>query len=244
MNRFYIDQDPGETEELFLAEEDVHHARDVLRLKPGQPVEIILSGRRYAAVIADMSGGRVRLERKDPLPTTEAALAVTLFQGLPKGDKMEWIIQKAVELGVTRIVPVQMARSVVRLTPRDLPKKTERWSKIAREAGKQSGRCVLPEVLAPVSLPEVPSLCSELDATAVPWESCRTVGPKAFFGSHPGLTSLGIVIGPEGGIAPEEIALLEQAGCSPITLGPRILRTETAGLAAVSAFLSLYGEME
>ena len=244
MNRFYIDVDSASADPLFLSPEDEHHARDVLRLKQGDQVEIILSGSRYAAIITDLANGHIRLKRGEALPSTEAALSVTLFQGLPKGDKMEWIIQKAVELGVRQIVPVQMSRSVVHLKPQDIPKKLDRWTRIAREAGKQSGRCILPQVLSPVPSAQLSSLFGNLDAIAVPWEGCRTMGPKAFAENHPGLSSLGIVIGPEGGISQEEIEAFQKAGCIPITLGPRILRTETAGLSAISAFLSLYGEME
>ena len=244
MNRFYLDSDPVAPGVLSLSAEDVHHARDVLRLKPGDTVEVIRNGQRSTAIITELSRERVLLSAGDPLPSTEPLLASTLFQGLPKADKMDWIVQKAVELGVSRIVPVQMERSVVHLKPQDFPRKVERWTKIAREAGKQSGRCVLPAVLNPVSVSQAAALFADLEAAVVPWESCQTLGPLAFTRSHPGLRSLGIVIGPEGGISPAEISLLEKAGCIPMTLGPRILRTETAGLAAVSAFLSLYGEME
>ena len=244
MNRFYLDPAAGSAGPLSLSPEDAHHARDVLRLKAGDAIECVQNGIRFSAVLSQVTRDGVLLEKGAPLPSTEAALSITLFQGLPKGDKMEWIIQKSVELGVTRIVPVQMARSVVRLKAQEGERKAERWRKIAREAGKQSGRCLIPEVTAPVAPDQLSSLFSGLQAVAVPWEDCRVKGPKAFSADHPGLRSLGIVIGPEGGISPEEIAFLRQAGCVPITLGPRILRTETAGLAAVSAFLCLYGEME
>ena len=239
MNRFYVNSG-----DLFLAPEDVHHARDVLRLKPGDPVELIQDEKRFLASVVEITGDRVRLERGEVLPSTEPDLHITLYQGLPKGDKMEWIIQKAVELGVRRIVPVQMDRCVVRLKASDADRKTARWQKIAREAGKQSGRCIIPDVYAPISLKELASVASSLQAAVVPWEQCRAGGPKAFAAAHPGLTSLGILIGPEGGITPEEISFLIRSGFQPVTLGPRILRTETAGLAAVSAFSALYGEME
>ena len=164
------------------------------------------------------------------------------FQGLPKADKMEWIIQKAVELGIQEIVPVRMARCVVRLEDRDAEKKRDRWQKIARQAGKHSGRCHIPQVTLPRSVPDLTTLSAGLEACVVPWEEAGGIGPKAFCNKNSGLTSLGILIGPEGGIEPAEIQALSPR-FQPITLGPRILRTETAGLACAAAFLALLGEM-
>ena len=243
MNRFYIDDDLR-MDGLYLSPEDVHHAKNVLRLKAGDPVEIIHCGCRYAAVIAETTAAGTRVIPGSPLPSTEPSLRITLFQGLPKGDKMDWIVQKAVELGAYKIIPVQMARSVVRLNYQDGRKKADRWRKIAREAGKQSGRCILPEVSDPVAFNHLSDYLSSLEAVAAPWESCTTGGPKNFVSGHNDIRSLGIIIGPEGGITDDEIAVLEKEHCIPVTLGPRILRTETAGLASIAAFLSLYGEME
>lgn len=241
MHRFYAEQSG---QDVFLSPEDTHHALRVLRLRAGDEVEVFLSGERMKAVLDETDGERIRLTGLTSLPSTEARLRITLFQGLPKAEKMEWIVQKATELGVDRIVPVRMNRCVVRLDDRDAGKKTERWQKIAREACKQSGRCLVPEVTLPVSLRDAALMLKSLQAAVVPWEDADSLGPSGFSASHPGLLSLGIVIGPEGGIEPAEISLLEAAGCLPMTLGPRIMRTETAGLAAVSALMALYGEME
>lgn len=244
MHRFYVDHFPVPGGEVTLSPEDAHHARDVLRLQPNDAVELLCEGLRFSARITALSSAEVRLSVLDQLNGSEARLRITLFQGLPKADKMDWIVQKAVELGVERIVPVRMLRSVVRLDDRDAARKTERWQRIAREAGKQSGRCMLPEVSLPVRPEAVVTSVRQWDALIVPWEECPHYGPLHFAQEHPQLQSLAILIGPEGGIAPEEMALFEQAGAIPMTLGPRILRTETAGLAAISAFMSLYGEME
>lgn len=241
-HRFYSEEAPAPSGLCFLSEADAHHAQRVLRLRSGDSVELIADGRRWSARLQEHDG-RLAAMPEQELPSTEPRLQLTLFQGLPKADKMEWIIQKAVELGVVRIVPVRMSRCVVQLGPKDIPRKLERWQRIAREAGKQSGRCVIPEIAPPADLKELPSLTSRLGGCVVPWEECGGIGPRAYAGAHPDPGSLGIVIGPEGGIAPEEMALLRPA-CEPITLGRRILRTETAGLAAASAFLALYGEME
>ena len=237
MHRFYCEK--AMDGYGFLAPEDVSHALKVLRLKPGDRVEAVCDGQRRSAEIADE--GRLLLH--ELLPSTEPALKITLFQGLPKADKMDWIVQKAVEIGVFRIVPVLMERCVTRLSPQDAEKKRARWARIAREAGKQSGRCLVPEVCPPVALSGISFWSGGLEACAVPWEEERAKGPLAFVNSHPGLRSLGILIGPEGGISASEIESLPPS-FQAITLGPRILRTETAGLSAASAFLALYGEME
>ncbi len=243
-HRFYAGEPvPGTPDRFLLSGEDTRHAQRVLRLEPGAEIELFHNGERYLAVLCEPLDGCLTARTSAPLPSTEAALRLTLFQGLPKADKMEWIIQKAVELGVSRIVPVRMRRCVVQISPKDAPRKLERWQRIAREACKQSGRCVVPEVAAPVDFQELPALAAVPEACVVPWEESRDAGPKAFARAHPDLTSLGIVIGPEGGISGEEMAQLSGL-CTPITLGRRILRTETAGLAAVAAFLALYGEME
>lgn len=244
MHRFYAD--PGRSADgiVYLTPEDAHHALDVLRMRAGEPAEVIDQGLRFRASVASMENGEVILRKEELLPSTETAVSFTLFQGLPKGDKMDLIVQKAVELGASRIVPVVMARCIVKMNEKDAARKTERWQKIAREAGKQSGRCIIPEVALPCPLSRISGLLSSLQQTVVPWEMSRSYGPRAFAGEHPDLRSLGIVIGPEGGISEEEIAFLSSLGVTPVTLGKRILRTETAGLAALSAFSALYGEME
>lgn len=237
MHRFYVDCINQQM--AVLSAEDSHHALKVLRLSRGDTVEVICQGKRYRAILKDEG----QLKVLEELSSTEAALRITLFQGLPKADKMDWIVQKAVEIGVHRIVPVIMSRCVVRLSPQDGEKKQVRWARIAREAGKQSGRCILPEISSPVSFQLLPSLVADLEACVVPWEEIHTSGPLSFLNAHPHISSLGILIGPEGGISPSEITALKGI-FQPLTLGPRILRTETAGLAAAAAFLALRGEME
>ena len=242
MHRFYAEafSPSGETE---LSPEDTRHALRVLRLTEGAEIELFAEGKRYRAVLCAPSGERQAVRILSPLPSTEPRLTLTLFQGLPKADKMEWIIQKAVELGVSRIVPLRMSRCVVRLEDQDVPHKLERWRRIAREAGKQSGRCIIPDILPPLNWQALPAWEDLPEICAVPWEEAKSLGPLSFARRHPDLRSLGIVIGPEGGISPEEMSMLPDRFV-PLTLGPRILRTETAGMAAASAFLALYGEME
>ena len=244
LHHFYADPDRSDEQRFVLAAEDAQHALKVLRMQPGDEAEIIFRGSRYRAGIRCISEEGVELCPLSALSSTEPRLAVTLFQGIPKGDKMDWVVRKNVEMGISRIVPVVFSRCVVRLSEKDAVRKQERWQKIAREAGKQSGRCRIPEVLPPVSVSSLPALFSSCEQVAVPWEECTEGGPLAYVRRHPSLSSLGIVIGPEGGISPEEIEQFTASGCETLTLGKRILRTETAGLAALSVFFGLYGEME
>jgi len=244
MHRFFADAVRSSDERSFLSEEDAHHAVTVLRLKPGQHVELIRDNRLWEAEIVNTDTHNVEVHTLSSLPSPEPKLAVTLFQGLPKGDKMDLIVQKATELGAVRIVPVMMNRCVSRPDPKDILRKLNRWRKIAREAGKQSGRCMIPDVSEPVTLQQIPFLAFFPGKNIVPWEEATGFGPLAFKTSNPVLSSLGILIGPEGGIEASEIVMLKSYGFTPVTLGKRILRTETAGLAAVAAIMSLYGEME
>ena len=244
MHRFYADPDQSSADVFVLNPEDARHAGKLLRLQPGTEVEVFFSGERYLSVLDKLSSDSAELHPLRLLPSTEPSLSVTLFQGLPKSDKMDWIVQKSVELGVCRIVPVAFSRCVVRLDAKEAARKQERWQRIAREAGKQSGRCRIPEVCGPVPFSALSALFSGCEQVAVPWEDCPRGGPLAFSKRHPSLSSLGIVIGPEGGISPEEMRELESFGGEPVTLGKRILRTESAGLAALSVFFGIYGEME
>ncbi len=244
MHRFWIEGSAGPGEEVSLSPEDVRHADRVLRMRPGDACELLGGGARLLGEITALSGteGRVRVVRA--LPSTEARLRITLFQGLPKGDKIELIVQKAVELGADSVVPVVMPRSVSRLDPGDAARKRDRWQKIAAEACKQSGRCRMPEVGTPIDAKRLPEALKGFDAAIVPWEDARSLSLKRFAADHPDLRDLAVVIGPEGGMGEDEIADMRAVGCMPVTLGPRILRTETAGPAALAVLMALYDEME
>ena len=244
MHRFYADPVNSSEDSFVLSPEDTLHASKVLRMRPGDRAEVVFRGIRYLSAVGRISDNLAELHPCEVLPSTEPKLSLTLFQGLPKSDKMDWIVQKATELGAVRIVPVAFSRCVVRLNDKEGAKKQERWQKIAREAGKQCGRCIIPEVTLPVPVEGIASFRENLEEIVVPWELSEKYGPMAFVRDHPGIRSLGIVIGPEGGIEDGEISFLTALPAKPITLGRRILRTETAGMAAVSAFSALYGEME
>ena len=243
MHRFYADERGVQGEVAFLCEEDARHATRVLRMREGEACELFADGKRYSGEIASISEN-VEVRITGEMPSTEAKLRITLYQGLPKADKMELIVQKSVELGACAVVPVAMSRCVVQLDQKDGRKKQERWQKIAREACKQSGRCEMMQVTEPISFKNLLTKLADHQAAIVPWEDARGYSLAKFHLEHPDITDLAIVIGPEGGMSEDEIARMKEASCLSVTLGPRILRTETAGLCAISALLCLYGDME
>ena len=243
MHRFYADDRGVNGNAAYLCEEDARHATRVLRMKEGESCELFADGRRFSGEIASI-GEEVEVHILSELPSTEAKLRITLYQGLPKADKMELIVQKSVELGACAVVPVAMRRCVVQLDAKDGRKKQERWQKIAREACKQSGRCEMMQVTEPISFKNLLTKLAAHQAAIVPWEDARGYSLAKFHAEHPEITDLAIVIGPEGGMSEDEIARMKEASCQSVTLGPRILRTETAGLCAMSALFCLYGDME
>ena len=243
MHRFYADDRGVTCQSAFLCEEDARHATRVLRMKEGESCELFADGRRFSGEIASI-GEEVEVRITGEMPSTEAKLRITLYQGLPKADKMELIVQKSVELGACTVVPVAMSRCVVQLDAKDGRKKQERWQKIAREACKQSGRCEMMQVSEPISFKNLLANLPQHQAAIVPWEDARGYSLAKFHQEHPDVTDLAIVIGPEGGMSEDEIARMKEASCQSVTLGPRILRTETAGLCAMSALFCLYGDME
>jgi len=244
MHRFYADDRGVNDEVAYLCEEDARHATRVLRMREGEACELFADGKRFSGEISSIGDGEVAVRITGKMPSTEARLRITLYQGLPKADKMELIVQKSVELGACAVVPVAMSRCVVQLDQKDGRKKQERWQKIAREACKQSGRCEMMQVTEPLSFKQLLAKLPEHQAAIVPWEDARGYSLAHFHQEHPEVTDLAIVIGPEGGMSEDEIARMKEANCQSVTLGPRILRTETAGLCAMSALLCLYGDME
>lgn len=241
MNRFFVD-DPGAFSDrsVVITGEDVNHVKNVLRLKEND--ELIVSdgrGRDYHCRISGITNEEVVADICDICDNfSELSTEITLFQGFPKGDKMELIIQKTVELGVTRIVPVMTKRTVVKLDDKKAKKKTERYNMIAESAAKQSGRGMIPEVSMPVSFAEAVSMAEKLDMNIIPYEEAEGVEySRNIIKSIKGKKSLGIFIGPEGGFAREEVEKALDAGASAITLGHRILRTETAGMAVISIIM-------
>ncbi len=241
MNRFFVENGLGISgESITITGEDVNHIKNVLRLKIGE--EILVSdgrGRDYKCEISAFESDAVFANILDITDNfAELSTEVTLFQGYPKGDKFELIIQKTVELGVTRIVPVMTKRTIVKLDDKKAAKKVERYNAIAESAAKQSGRGVIPEVTMPVTFAKALEMAKALDMNIIPYEEAEGVAySKGVIKDVKGKKSLGIFIGPEGGFAADEVEAAMEAGAKAITLGHRILRTETAGLAVMSIIM-------
>lgn len=244
MNRFFVDIDGREIgTDISITGGDVNHIRNVLRLKVGQ--EILVSdgrGRDYTCSISDIESDAVICRVEDINDNfAELPVKVTLFQGYPKSDKMDLIVQKMVELGVHRIVPVFTARTIVKLDAKKAAKKTERYQTIAESAAKQSGRGIVPEITEPVTFAQAVELARGLDRNIIPYEEAEGIEKSRQIiediTTSSSCRSLGIFIGPEGGFSREEVEQAVAAGADCITLGHRILRTETAGLAVMSVIM-------
>lgn len=244
MNSFYI-EGSGELGALVrLSEEDARHAARVLRLKQGDAVFAADDGgRRFAAVMETVSERECLLRLNELLPDNEAPVSVCVYQGLPKADKLDWIAQKLTELGAAKIVPVKMERCVVKLDEKDGAKRRDRIAKIAREAAKQCKRGRAPEIEAPQTWKQLAGNMAKHDLLMVPWEDAAGYGMRSAHVDFPDAQDIGIVIGPEGGMSDAEIAALEAIGAHQITLGPRILRTETAAISACTMAMLLWGDL-
>jgi 16S rRNA (uracil1498-N3)-methyltransferase len=249
MHRCWLDTLPppavGEVVTL-SAEESAHIAR-VLRIRVGDAVQLIAADGLYAAtvVVADEKVAILRVG--EALPSPECPVRLTLVQGLPKLDKLELIVQKATELGVWSVLPVEMKRSVSRLDGKE-EKKAERLRRIALEAVKQSGRAHVPDIRMACRLEDaLPELAGGHDAVLVAWEEehAHHLGEavKVLRAEKPNLSSIALVIGPEGGMTEKEIDSLRAIAARCVTLGKRILRTETAGLCALAVVQCALGEM-
>jgi 16S rRNA (uracil1498-N3)-methyltransferase len=219
---------------------DVNHIRNVLRLQPGEwIVACDGNGTDYLGRISQLCADQVEVKIEKIQDTgTELPAHIVLFQGLPKKDKMEFIIQKAVELGAAEIVPVQMHRCVMKITPEKVEKKRARWQSIAESAAKQSDRGCIPLVHAPMNWEQAFDRARTLEYNMIPYE-CETGMDKAreLVKEACCHQSIGIFIGPEGGLEPQEVEQAIKEGVLPLSLGKRILRTETAGMALLSILM-------
>ena len=243
MQHFFVT--PEQVEETYIRIEgtDVNHIRNVLRMRKGERIEISDgNNQKYLCEIDSMDGQQVRakiVERKET--DTELPVRIILFQGLPKSDKMEWIVQKAVELGVNKIVPVETKRAVVKLDEKKAGKKAQRWQSISESAAKQAGRGVIPQVENPIRFADALDHAKGLDLVLIPYELAEGMEEtrQILSGIKKGM-SVGIFIGPEGGFEKEEVeAAITCANAHPLTLGKRILRTETAGITVLSILMYL-----
>ncbi len=241
MYHFFVAPEQIGEQEIRIDGSDVNHIRNVLRMRPGEPLRLCTGedNRDYYCEITEITNEYVtarilRIEEQG----TELSSRLYLFQGLPKGDKMELIIQKAVELGVYEIIPVSTKRAVVKLDEKKEESKRKRWNAICESAAKQSKRMRIPEVTGVMSFREALEYGAKLDVKLIPYELAQDMEQtrRIVDGILPG-QSVGIFIGPEGGFEESEVGQAREAGFSPVTLGRRILRTETAGLALLAALM-------
>lgn len=240
MPKFYVDGLGDADKTVNITGEDVNHIKNVLRLRTGECITLCDGrGKDYICRISKLGEDYVSADVEDiMMNAAELNTKITLFQGMPKADKMELIIQKAVELGVNEIVPVMTKRTVVKLDVKKEKKKLERYNSIALSAAKQSGRGVIPVVKDFMSYKEALSYAESLDMNIIPYEEAKGIEySRQIISDIKGKNNLGIFIGPEGGFAKEEVDAAVNIGAKCITLGNRILRTETAGLAVLSIIM-------
>lgn len=241
MYRFYVEQNQISGENVTITGSDVNHIKNVLRMRSGEKVVICNGqGKDFYCIIAEVSENQILAKVLQEEETkTELGTKLYLFQGLPKKDKMELIIQKAVELGVYEIVPVITKRTIVKIEDKKKEaKKMERWQNICESAAKQSMRGIIPVVKEPMSYKEALKYAADLNAAVIPFEHEQGMeNTRNKIKSLPGKKSVGVFIGPEGGFEDAEISEAIEQGIAPVTLGKRILRTETAGLTILSILM-------
>lgn len=240
MYHFFVTPEQVEENTIRIVGSDVNHIKNVLRMKVGEELQVSDgNNKKYLCEVASISGEEIGVSIKEELVVdTELPSKIYLFQGLPKADKMELIVQKAVELGVYEIIPVETKRTVVKLDDKKAVKKVERWNTIAEGGAKQSGRNVIPTVKPVMSYKEALQYAKLLDVVLIPYELAEGMEKtrQIIEGIRSG-QSVGIFIGPEGGFETEEVESAVACGARAITLGKRILRTETAGLTTLSILM-------
>lgn len=245
MYRFFVEAEKIGQTSITITGKDVNHIKNVLRMKIGETILISDgSDREYICSICQMNEEEVVADIKDINGhTRELPVKVTLFQALPKGDKMETVIQKMIELGAYEIVPMSTKRCVVKLDEKKAVGKTKRWNAIAESAAKQSKRGIIPQVSVPVTYKQALEKAKEMDMLLIPYEEAENMERtrQVISGIQQGM-HVGIFIGSEGGFAKEEVELAKEYGAKEITLGKRILRTETAGMAIMAVLMYLMEE--
>lgn len=242
MHRFFTDLSSIKDDKVFISGDDAHHISKVLRLKEDD--EIIVcdkAGTDYLCSIKTIEKDMVQAWiLKKEIASSEPPIEITLYQGVPKGDKLETVIQKCVELGAVRIVPVAMKRSVAVI--KDKEKKKERMQRIALEASKQCQRSKVPEVMEVMSFKEAISHAQKNDLKLLPYEAEDEKKLKDILLENKNSKTIAVFIGPEGGFDDEEIKIAGENGFATVTLGPRIMRTETAPIACIAAVMYELGD--
>lgn len=246
MPKFFVKQEQIKENEIIIVGQDVNHIKKVLRAKIGDELQVCNSqnGENFLCEIQDLENENIICKIKEKIKKqVESNVEVTIFQGLPKADKMEFIIQKAVELGVYDITPVEMKRCVVKLNEKDKSKKIERWQKISEVAAKQCGRDIIPQINNIINIKNICNLIQEYDMVLVAYENEEKNTLKEQLenikkqNNSKSKVKIGIIIGPEGGLEEKDVETLKENGAKVITLGRRILRTETVALNVLSIIM-------
>lgn len=238
MYQFFVEPGQIQDKTVVITGNDVNHIKNVLRMKYGEEIAVSngTDGKEYRCGIVEFRENEVicelRFVKEEGL---ELPAKIYLFQGLPKADKMELIIQKAVELGVYEIIPVAAKRTVVKLDEKKAKNKLARWQSISEAAAKQSKRKIIPEVTEIMTIKEALSYAEKIEVKMIPYELAEGMEKtKAIMETLKQKQSVAVFIGPEGGFEEAEVKMAEEAGVTPVTLGKRILRTETAGLTVLA----------
>ena len=244
MYNFFVSDDSRQGDFYFISGGDYNHIVNVLRMKIGEEFLVSDGGASNLCCIEDISSDSVQVRIiTENYKVSELPIEIYLFQGLPKSDKMELIIQKGVELGAAEIIPTEMKRSIVKLDEKRKKNKTQRWQSIAESAAKQSKRNVIPSVIEVMSFSEAVRKAENLDLVLVPYENEQGMeSTKAALAEMKNSMKIGIFIGPEGGFERSEIEKLVSLGAKTVSLGERILRTETAAITALSMCM-IWAEM-
>ncbi len=249
MNRFFVSKSNISDNQTIITiddTEDIKHLIKVLRISVGNEIEVCDGNNtEYRAIIKEISKERVLCEVLSAESSArESNIELVLFQGLPKSNKMDLIIQKAVEIGVRKIVPLITERTIVKINDKKSEnKKISRWQKIALEAAKQCKRGVIPEVTNVIDFNNLEDKIKSLDLMIIPYELENNIGIKRILQPASNINRIGIVIGPEGGFEEDEINKVLDWGAKSVSLGPRILRTETAGIVASSIVMYELGDL-
>ena len=236
MYHFFVSEEQINGENAYIEGSDVNHIVNVLRMKPGEELLISVKGDwDYLCKIDDIETDRVNLKVLESMEQRELPVNITLLQGIPKSDKLEMIIQKAVELGVSEIIPVKTKRVVVKIDEKKVDTKVNRWNAIAESAAKQSKRSIIPKVSGPMSIDNALEIVKDFGVKLIPYENADGIDKtRKILDNMDKTKNIAVFIGPEGGFEESEVERIKNSGFEVITLGKRILRTETAGLALLS----------
>ena len=236
MYHFFVEEEQVNGENAYIEGSDVNHIANVLRMKPGEELLISVRGDwDYLCKIVDIETDRVNLKVLESMEQRELPVNITLLQGIPKSDKLEMIIQKAVELGVSEIIPVKTKRVVVKIDEKKVDTKVNRWNAIAESAAKQSKRSIIPKVYEPMSIDNALEIVKDFGVKLIPYENADGIDKtRKILDNMDKTKNIAVFIGPEGGFEESEVDRIKNFGFEVITLGKRILRTETAGLALLS----------